>query len=303
MILNYIVDGASEGKTIKTILKSKLDLSTRLLIKLKLSDKILCNGLPVHVNHIVKAGDKVEAVIEFDEESNDIAPEDIELDILFEDESIIAVNKQPGIVVHPTCSHPSGTIANGLIKYLYEKNEYIKIRPVSRLDRDTSGIILFAKNSYIQEALIKQMGNNLFNKEYLAIAHGIFESSAGTIDLPIARKPESIMLRCISSEGYPSVTEYEVIELLNNATYLRLHPLTGRTHQIRVHCQAVGHPLLGDFLYLPDSVQIDNSENIINRQALHSYKLNFNHPITKEQLFLTAPIPSDMLSALEILRK
>ncbi len=303
MILNYIVDSASEGKTVKLILKAKLDLSTRLLIKLKQSNKILCNSVPVHVNHIVKTGDKIEVFIEFDEESNDIAPEDIELNILFEDESIIAINKQPGIVVHPTCSHPSETIANGLIKYLYEKNEYIKIRPVSRLDKDTSGIIIFAKNSYIQEALIKQMGNNLFNKEYLAIAHGIFENSSGTIDLPIARKPESIMQRWISDKGYPSVTEYEVIELLNNATYLRLHPLTGRTHQIRVHCQAIGHALLGDFLYLPGSDQSIDSKNIIKRHALHSYKLNFIHPLTKEHLNLTAPIPDDILSALEILRK
>jgi 23S rRNA pseudouridine1911/1915/1917 synthase len=149
------------------------------------------------------------------------------------------------------------------------------------------------------------MGNKGFEKEYLAIAYGIFENTSGTINLPIARKPGSIMERYISSEGNPSITNYEVIEYLKNATYLKLHPITGRTHQIRVHCHAVGHPLVGDFLYLPSS-DFDYSafpEQVILRHALHSSKLSFIHPLKNKRITLNAKLPNDFAEALEILRK
>ncbi|MDP4092039.1 MAG: RluA family pseudouridine synthase [Bacillota bacterium] len=301
MILKYIVDDSTAGYTVKQILKSRLSLSTRLINKLKYQDKILCNSVSVHINHVVQKGFTVEVLIELDEENNYIVPENIPVDIIYEDEAIIAVNKQPGIVVHPTCSHPSGTIANGLVKYYNEKDIFIKIRPVSRLDRDTSGVIIFAKNPYIQESLIKQMGSNGFEKEYYGIASGILENRFGTIDRPIERKPGSIMLRHVSETGSPSVTNYEVIEYLNNATFVKFHPITGRTHQIRVHCQSIGHPLIGDFLYSEE--QTSSVQTVIERQALHSYRVSFFHPITSKKIELYAPIPPDFNTALEILRK
>ncbi|MCR4434282.1 MAG: RluA family pseudouridine synthase [Clostridiales bacterium] len=313
MILKYVVDEETGGKTIKYILKNKLELSERLVKKLKYGNKVLCNSLPVHINAPVEAGDIIEAVMDLPEDPGEIIPEKIEIDILYEDDCIIALNKQPHRVVHPTSGHPSGTIANAVMYYLFCKDEPKKIRPVNRLDRDTSGVIIFAKNQYVQEALIKQMQDHTFKKEYLGIVCGLVENRRGTINLPITRKPGSIMLRHVSPDGSPAVTHYEVLEYLENASLLKFRLETGRTHQIRVHCQALGHPILGDTLYpfhenegCPSVSGQAGSGNImqfIDRQALHSHKTSLIHPITKKSLEIEAPIPEDMKQVLEILRK
>lgn len=297
MNLKYTVDGPLDNKTIKQVLKSSLELSERLVKRLKYDNKIFCNLAPVHVNHIVKTGDLVEVHIDFSEECEDITPEEIDIDIIFEDEYLVIINKQPGIVVHPTCSHPSGTIANALMHHLVSKGEHMKIRPVSRLDRDTSGIIIFAKNQFVQEFLIRQMNDGTFQKMYIGVVNGIVKNQAGTIDLPIERKPGSIMLRQTSPNGSPSVTHYKTVEYLDDATFLEFILETGRTHQIRVHCQAVGHPLMGDSLYS------DISTQHIGRQALHSLSVKFIHPFSKAAVEFTAPIPQDITNLLEILRK
>jgi len=297
MNLKYIVNEETNGATVKHILKNKLGLSTNLVNKLKRFGKIYKNSMPVYVNEVVKTNDIVEAIIDFDEDSENVVPEPIDIDILYEDDLLIALNKPANMVVHPTSLHTSGTMANALMHYFNSKNLNIKIRPVSRLDRDTSGIIVFAKNQYIQAVLTEQMQNNLFKKYYFGIVHGHVDQQKGTIDLPIERKPDSIMLRHVSPSGSPSVTHYEVIEYLNGATFLKFDLETGRTHQIRVHCQAIGHPLLGDTLYS------DFSTDLISRQALHSGKVIFVHPHTKKNIELSAPLPDDMLNCLEILRK
>lgn len=299
--LNYLVDTQNSGRILKSILKNELGLSERLVSKLKFDGKILCNSLPVHINTRVNLGDSIDVLIDFIEESDGIIPEPIDIDIIYEDEYIIALNKQPGIVVHPVCSHPNGTIANGL-KYYFDKTQLsIKIRPVSRLDRDTTGIIIFAKNQHIQQLLINQMAEKTFKKEYLGVVHGIIENPNGKIDLPIERKPDSIMLRHVSSEGSPSVTHYSVIEYFKNSSFLKFNLETGRTHQIRVHCQAIGHPLVGDTLYPYLDGQIGPSQ--MDRQALHSMKAQFLHPIDKKEVELVAPLPSDFQLLLEISRK
>lgn len=298
--LKYLVDEESNGKTVKYILKNKLKLSERLVKKLKYNSRVLCNSIPVFVNTIVNTNDTIEVSIDFDEENEDIIPEDIDIDIIFEDDCFMVLNKKPNIVVHPTSSHPSGTVANAIKFYLNKKGESGKIRPVSRLDRDTSGIIIFAKNQFVQESLIRQMNSRTFKKEYVGIVHSEVKDLKGTIDLPIERKPGSIMLRHVSQAGSPSVTHFEVIEHLRNATYLRFTLETGRTHQIRVHCQAIGHPLIGDTLYTNTGTE---NSGLINRQALHSWKVNFIHPLSEKAVTLTAPVPSDILRVLEILRK
>jgi 23S rRNA pseudouridine1911/1915/1917 synthase len=293
----YFVDEEYAGRELKSILKNKFEFSEKLIKKLKYNNKVLCNGNPVYINSTVKPGDVVEAIINFDEESENIVPEKMNLRIIFEDDCLIALDKQPGMVVHPTSSHLTGTIANGLVYYFSEKGIRIKIRPVSRLDRDTSGIIIFAKNQFVQEEFIKQMNTNTFKKEYIGVVNGVLTKKTGTIDLPIDRKPDSIMLRHISKSGFKSVTRFKVIEYLKNATYLSFYLETGRTHQIRVHCQAIGHPLFGDTLYS------DIKTGFINRQALHSSKVEFIHPLTKQTIQLFSPIPSDIKTLLEILRK
>lgn len=297
MHLKFQVNEEYSGRKIKSILKNKFEFSEKLIKKLKRNRRIFCNDTPVFVNYVVSIGDVIEVFLDFDEESENVIPEKMDLDIIYEDECLIAINKQPDSVVHPTCSHPTGTIANGLMYHFLQKGLKTKIRPVSRLDRGTSGVIIFAKNQFVQEYLIQQMKRNEFQKGYVGIVHGNVKSKSGTIDLPIDRKPGSIMLRHVSETGYKSVTHYSVIEYLNNATLLKFFLETGRTHQIRVHCQAIGHPLIGDTLY--SNVKTE----LIGRQALHSYKAEFIHPFTKEKMNLLCPISPDIINLLEIMRK
>lgn len=296
MNLKYIVDNSHAGKAVKTILKHELEISERLIKKLKYDGKILCNSAPVFVNAIVQAGDVIEVNIEFTEECDEVVPEEIEIDILYEDDYLIALNKQPNIVVHPTSSHPSGTVANAIMHHLLQKGICRKVRPVSRLDRDTTGIILFAKNQFVQEFLIRQMKDKTFFKEYIGVVMGNIPNEKGTIDLPIERKPGSIMLRHTAPTGVPSITHYEVLERLNGATLLKFKLETGRTHQIRVHCQAIGHPLMGDTLYS------DIPTPLIDRQALHSQRASFLHPHSREPFELIAPMPADISNLLKQLR-
>ncbi|HOV25034.1 MAG TPA: RluA family pseudouridine synthase [Pseudobacteroides sp.] len=295
MILKYTVLPEDNGKKLKSILKNKMGLSERLIKRLKNNRKILVNSCLTYVNHDVSSGETVEVHIDFVETADEIVPEDVPIDIIYEDEYLIALNKQPGIVVHPTCSHPSRTIANGVMLHYLNNNEHKKIRPVSRLDRDTSGVIVFAKNEFIQQSLIKQMHENCYIKEYIGVVSGIVANTSGTIDLPIARKPGSIMLRHISEDGDRAVTHYTVLKHLKDATLLRFRLETGRTHQIRVHCQAIGHPLIGDTLY-SDS----NADNLlIGRQALHSIETVFTHPVFNSQIRLTASIPQDIKNLID----
>lgn len=308
MKMEYILSEEDNTKTVKHILKSKLKLSERLIKKLKYANRILCNSIPVHINTSVFIGDKIEADIDFDEINENIVPEKMELDIVYEDEYMIVLNKPPNMVVHPTSSHFKGTMANGLMYYFLEKGMKTGIRPVSRLDRDTSGIIVFAKNQFIQEQLIRLMHENSYYKEYAGIVCGNVSQNNGTINLPIDRKPDSIMLRHISENGASSVTHYKVIEQLNNATYMSFVLETGRTHQIRVHCQAIGHPILGDTLYpfLNDTALEQTApffpKPLIPRQALHSFRTVFKHPVNNFSLELVAQLPHDFTRALEILR-
>lgn len=297
MLIEYMATADDAGRQLKYILKGNLKLSERLLKKIKMQNKILVNRMPVRVTHLVSENDLIQVDLDVEEEVDYIEPQDIPIDIIYEDDCLLVLNKQPGIVVHPTCSHPDSTIANGIVYYLKKKGITKKVRPVSRLDRETSGIIIFAKNSFAHDILIRQMQQDIFKKEYLGIVQGIPQSSHGTIDLPIDRKPGSIMLRHITETGAPSVTHYEVLESFPQYTtaLLRFKLETGRTHQIRVHCQAMGFPIYGDTLYT------DKTDWLISRQALHSYQTSINHPITQKEVIFTAPLPSDMHRLLEIM--
>ena len=276
----YKINENDSNKTIADILRNRLNISTRLLNKLKMNEKILVNNNPVFSNYIVKKDDLIKVKIDFIE-TDYIEPEKMDLDILYEDEYFLAVNKPAGIVVHPSANHLTNTLTNGVKYYL---NNQKKIRPINRLDRDTSGIVLFAKNEYMQELMIK----NKIEKEYIAITEGILNKKEDIINLPIARKPESIMERCVSADGQTAITQYKVIQEIDNkysVILLKLH--TGRTHQIRVHLSYIGAPILGDTLY-------GKSSELIDRQALHAYKIEFVHPITNQKISIIASIPSDM---------
>lgn len=280
--LNYVINETEEGQKISHILRDKLNISARLLNKLKMNEKIIVNSKPVFSSYIVHSGDDVTVKIDFEEEDN-IEHQRMNLDVLYEDDFLLAVNKPAGIVVHPSSYHPNNTLANGVKFYLNNKK---KIRAINRLDKDTSGIVLFAKNEYIQELMIQ---DKTIEKEYLAIVTGILEAKQGTINKPIARKSGSIMEREVNEEGGQiAITHYDVLKEFPDLDLSLVHVKleTGRTHQIRVHFAYIGNSILGDTLYGFET-------KLINRQALHAWKLSFIHPITKEQIEIKTKISED----------
>ena len=237
-MLEYIVED-SKYKNVKEILTSYFQISNRLLIKLKKNQRIYLNNETVYVTHTVSKNDIIKIDINFDEESDNITPTNMNLDIIYEDEYMLIVNKPTNIAIHPSILHYENSLSNGISYYFKEKNIKRKIRPVNRLDKDTSGIVIFAKNEYIQECLVKQMKNNTFEKKYLAILEGFLEKNFGTINAPIDRKENSIIERTISENGFPSITHYKVLKRLEindiNLSLVEFTLETGRTHQIRVH--------------------------------------------------------------------
>lgn len=290
MNLTYIVKN-TDYSNINQILKNEFNISTRLLNKLIKSKKIFQNNKIADTRNAVTINDKISVNLDFDEESKNILPTNMDLDVIYEDDAFLILNKPAGIAVHPSILHYGNSLSNG-VKYYFNKIELKrKIRPVNRLDLNTSGIVIFAKNEYIQECLIRQMQDNIFKKEYLAIIYGKLEVKTGYINLPIARKENSIIERCIDEKGKPSITHYEVIKESKEFSLVRCILETGRTHQIRVHFSHIGHSLLGDTLY-------GSSSELINRQALHSYKVEFIHPITNKKISLIADLPNDMKNIL-----
>ncbi len=285
--LVFEIDREHEGMELKEILYDQMRLSSRLVRKLKRTKNILVNGNKIAFHARLRKGDRVEVIME--EESNQFEPQNIPIDVVYEDMDLLILNKQPGLVVHPTKGHPIGTLANAIVYYMQERGESFKIRFVNRLDRDTSGLIIIAKNPYIQQELSKQMIDNQVEKRYLAVIKGCLETEKGTVDAPIGRPYPEDITRKVYAGGQPSITHYEAVERLKDATVVRLLLETGRTHQIRVHMSYIGHPILGDELYG------GKADTLIERQALHAEILRFLHPRTGEPMEVKASIPPDIL--------
>lgn len=278
MILFYEVK--KENLTVNHILKNELQISSKLFCKLIKNKLVYINGIICDTRNSVHIGDIISIDLDFPEDNSNIIPKEMKLNILYEDECFLVLNKPSGIAVHPSILHFDDTLSNGLKFYFDSINLHKKIRPVNRLDLNTSGLIVFAKNEYIQECLIQQMLNNTFKKEYLAVVSGILDEKSGTINKPISRKEGSIIERCISPEGKESITHFEVLKEFKNCSLVKCILETGRTHQIRVHFASIGHPLVGDDLY-------GEKSDLVNGQALVCYKLSFVHPISKENLIFT----------------
>jgi len=290
-ILEKQVDNIEKGTKIREYLKAELGLSTRLIRSASLDKRIFVNGEVVKMNRVLNSGEVIKIDLAKDE-SQDIAPEKMDIDIVYEDEDILVVNKKPFMVVHPTKSYQSGTLANGVINYFMESGQNCIVRLVSRLDMNTSGLIIIAKNQFSHGMLSKEMSENKVEKKYLALVHGIMKEKQGTIDLPIY-KPEGIengIRRVIDERGQRSITQYKVIEEYNESSLVECKLETGRTHQIRVHLSHLGHPIYGDTLYGHG----DEEGELIKRQALHAYGLNFKSPRSGEVLSLKANLPDDM---------
>ncbi len=291
MKLTYTVQDNDQFDNLKELLKTKFNISDRLLLKLKSNNKILINNSTGNIKSPVKSKDIIEVLLDLEEDNSNIIPIKMDLNIIFEDEFLLVLNKPAGFPIHPSMQHFEDSISNGVRYYFDSINLRKKIRPVNRLDKDTSGIVIFAKNEYSQECLSRQMKANKFVKEYLAICEGNLKETFGTISAPIARKKDSIIERCVDSSGDNAITHYDVLKNCSNLSLVHLVLETGRTHQIRVHMAYIGNPIIGDTLY-------GQKSSLISRQALHSYKVTFIHPVTHEKITLVAPLFDDMKSIL-----
>lgn len=284
-ILNYTIQ--ENDKTVKGIITENLNFSRRLSKRLELTDKLFVNGKLTRLNKSVFKGDILS--IEFDEDEDEYAAIDIPIEIVYEDNDLLVVNKTPYIVVHPTRSHQNNTVANGVAYYFKLRHIKRKVRFVNRLDMNTSGIVIIAKNPYAHNELANQMKANTVDKYYYAIVEGIVKEDKGTINEPITRLNPDDIIRVVHPSGKECITHYTVEKRLENNTLVKLKLETGRTHQIRVHMKHIGHPILGDTLYGKES-------ELIDRQALHCYEMKFKQPITNDEIIITCPLPEDMIN-------
>lgn len=285
MIIKYI--NKDNYNTVNDVLINEFQFSSRLMSKLIKNKKIYLNNSFCDTRKSINYNDEIVVDLSGKENNSNIVATNMDLDIIYEDDWFLVVNKQPGIAVHPSSLHYSDSLSNGIKFYFDKIGLKKKIRVVNRLDYNTSGIVVFAKCEYIHEQFSKQMMQHIFQKEYLCIINGFLDNSCGIIDLPIGRKQGSIIERCIDKNGQKSITHYEVLKTFSDYSLVKCILETGRTHQIRVHFSAIGHPLLGDTLY-------GTASDLINRQALHSNKIDLIHPITKEHLSFESLLPNDM---------
>lgn len=293
---NHTVTDSDIGLSINQIIKANFKFSSRFKTKMKFQKLVDLNGTPTPGFITPEVGDEIS--IRLPEETSNFPAEDIPIYVLYEDDDLMFINKQPGLIVHPTKGHPFHTIANGLMKYMLNNGQKYKIRFANRIDMDTSGIVIVAKNANSQNDISLQMRENLVHKQYMAIVNGVIRDDEFTIDKPIGRpNEESIQRKVLSEGGKDAITDVKVLERFYNNTLVEVTLHTGRTHQIRVHLAHIGHPITGDHLYEGDAPAL------IDRQALHAAKMIVNHPMTGEKLEIEAPLPDDMKKCLAILRK
>ena len=286
-IFHYTITPANDGMSIKDYLGS-LGYPHAVFVRLKKTPhSILLNGEWVYVTTEIHSGDLLSITLEEMEGSKNILPMSLPLSICYEDEDILVVNKPAHMPTHPSMGHHENTLANAAAGYFYRQNIPYTFRCVNRLDRDTTGLTILAKHMLSSAILNTQVTNRQISREYLAIVEGFLPDS-GTINAPIGRKDDSSIERQVDFlHGEHAITHYRRLSYREGLSLVSLHLETGRTHQIRVHMKHIGHPLIGDFLYNPEN-------RIIKRQALHAYRLQFHHPITRTAMDLSAPLPEDM---------
>ncbi|WLR42957.1 RluA family pseudouridine synthase [Bacillus carboniphilus] len=283
--LNWVVEEG--GVLLRDFFKEKT-VSRSALTDIKYNGgKIMVNNKEVTVRSILQKGDKVRLVFPPESHSLSMQEEMIPLDIVYEDEHCLVLNKQPYIPSIPSRLHPKGTIANGLLFYYRKQGIDRTVHIVTRLDKDTSGLMLIAKHRYSHSLFSLQHQQKQVKRTYYAMVHGEIEKDFDVIDSPIARKEGSIIERCIHPDGQHAVTYYKVVKRFHDRSFVQLALDTGRTHQIRVHMSSMGHPLLGDTLYGGEKTKI-------LRQALHSKSLQFFHPILEKTLYFETDIPDDI---------
>ena len=269
---------------LSSFLKEEMNMSTGLVNKLKWQNKIFVNEIPQHNDYAVKIGDVITAWL--DEPTPDYPAEEGELSVLYEDDHILAVDKPAGMLIHPSRATMTGTLANRVLWYYQKTGQKCAFHPITRLDRDTFGVVLLAKNAHVHALLNEVHNRGELRKTYHALVWGGPTENAGVIDAPIARRPLPSLLRYVNQEGKPSLTEFAVLERFAGCTKLALRPVTGRTHQLRVHCSYKGFPILGDPQYGSRESKKLSETMGFSTQLLCAKKLEFTHPITRKSLYL-----------------
>lgn len=293
--LNWTVPPELAGIKVDTLLKRHLNLSGTVVRRIKwLEDGILVDGVRVNTRFVPRAGQVLSVRLSDPERRSGIVPAPGPLDLVYEDEDLVVLNKAPGVSVHPGPGHFDDTICNFLLYYYDSVGIEADAHPVHRLDRGTSGLLAVAKHAHAQEVLKNQLHTAAFRREYLAVCRGAPSPAAGVVDAPLGPKPGSLVEQMVRPDGKPARTRYETLAVYGGRALLRLELDTGRTHQIRVHLAHLGHPLLGDFLYGAEE------PDLIPRPALHSWRLALRHPITGKELLFTAPVPADMAGLLKV---
>ena len=281
------------GIKVDTLLRKHLGLSGTVIKRIKwLEDGILCDGQRVNTRFLPLEGQILSVRLSDPQRQSGIVPTPGPLNIVYEDEDIIVLNKQAGVSVHPGPGHFNDTLGNFLLYYYISTEKDGDFHPVHRLDRGTSGLLVCAKHPHAQERLKLQLHTDQFRRTDLAICEGCPTPSSGIIDVPLGPQPDSLMAQMVRPDGKPARTHYHTLQTQNGRSVLQLVLETGRTHQIRVHMAHLGHPLTGDFLYGTEA------PHFISRPALHSHQLEFLHPISRQPLSFLAPLPEDMISLL-----
>ena len=293
IVVNEAVIGERLDKALSII---DNDISRTFINDLIKNDLVLVNGKKEKASYKVKSGDVISYTIKKDE-NIDIPPADIPLNIIYEDDDVLVIDKEQGMVVHPANGHYEDTLVNALI-YKYKDLSSVNgpIRPgiVHRIDKDTSGLLVVAKNDNAHHFLAEQLKDHTMHREYYALVKGTIKENEGKIDLPIARSKVNRQMMCVDKDGKEAITYFEVVERYYDYTLIKCRLLTGRTHQIRVHLSYIHHPIEGDSVYSKSKNRLYD-----NGQLLHAYQLTFIHPRTKKEMTFSSPIPEYFLSAIK----
>ena len=278
---------AQRSGRLSSFLRLEMAMSAGLVNRLKWQDRLFVNGIPRHTNYAVVPGDEI--TVPLNEPVPDYPAEPGPLTVLFEDDHLLAVDKPAGMLIHPSRSTLTGTLANRVLAYYRQSGQACAFHPITRLDRDTFGIVLLAKNAYIHN-LFTQLPKDAFQKIYHALVWGGPEAEEGWIDAPIARRPLPSLLRYVNPQGKPSLTRYQVLRRGQDRCLLELQPITGRTHQLRVHCAHMGYPILGDPQYCSAASRQTSDGLGLKSQLLCAKTLSFTHPMTRQPLTIHSQI-------------
>lgn len=297
-VLEYTVTEKYAGKTVEYVLKKEFNVSSSLLTYLKLNARLFINGEVCRSVDVASSGDILTAdVSENNSGFGNILPWEKELDIIYEDDFLLIVNKSGNMASHPCLGNYEQTLANAVMYYWHTKREYHNYHIVNRLDKDTSGVCVIAKNRFAHGVISKQMRDGIVEKGYMAIVHGTPEPDSGYIELPIKRADASVIKRIVAPDGKYAKTLYRTVTSVKDYSLQEIQLETGRTHQIRVHFAHIGHPLVGDWLYGNG----DEEKELIGRQALHAGYIKFIHPADKTEMSFNCDLPCDMLELLNSL--